>query len=172
MTGLVGAQVARGSTISQKREYVFTEWDPTAQTDMQALRARFDSNGDGKLTAADTDFGKVKGVVTGANGSTSVQTLAALGIVEIKLTEDATRVVLAEGSVGQEQSTYLMNGVTRTAASTLPMAEAPGNKVVESKQAKFEKAPSKVQNFRSCRLIFFIAFDLKAVKLKKYDCVN
>ncbi len=42
-------------TLSQKREYVFTEWDPTAATDMEALRAYFDTNGDGKLTAADAD---------------------------------------------------------------------------------------------------------------------
>ena len=58
MTGLVGAQVARGGTTRQKRAFGREAWDPTAQTDMQALRARFDSNGDGKLTAADTDFSK------------------------------------------------------------------------------------------------------------------
>lgn len=39
--------------ISEKREYIFTEWDPTATSDLEALRAVFDSNGDGKLTAAE-----------------------------------------------------------------------------------------------------------------------
>ncbi len=119
-------------TISQKREYVFTEWDPTAQSDMQALRARFDSNGDGKLTAADTDFAKFKVMVTGADGSKTVQTLAALGITEINLTEDATQITLADGSAVQGQSTFVMNGVTRTVASTLLMAEALGHRVVEA----------------------------------------
>ena len=77
MAGFEGAQVARGGVTRQKRAYGGAAWDPTAQADCRALRARFDSNGDGKLTAADTDFGKFKGVVTGANGSTSVQTLEA-----------------------------------------------------------------------------------------------
>ena len=37
--------------ITEKRQYVFTEWDPTATNDMEALRAVFDSNGDGVLDA-------------------------------------------------------------------------------------------------------------------------
>ena len=32
-----------GGVISQKREYVFTEWDPTATSDMEALASYFDS---------------------------------------------------------------------------------------------------------------------------------
>ena len=40
--------------ITEDREFVFTEWDPTAKDDMAALRSRFDSNGDGNLTGADT----------------------------------------------------------------------------------------------------------------------
>ena len=55
-------------TLSQKREYVFTEWDPTAATDMEALRAYFDTNGDGKLTSADTGFAQFKVLVTNADG--------------------------------------------------------------------------------------------------------
>ncbi len=81
-------------TLSQKREYVFTEWDPTAATDMEALRAYFDSNGDGKLTAADTAFANFKVLVTNADGSTAVATLTQLGITEINLPEDSTRIVL------------------------------------------------------------------------------
>ena len=54
--------------LSQKREYVFTEWDPTASTDMEALRAYFDTNGDGKLTSADTGFAQFKVLVTNADG--------------------------------------------------------------------------------------------------------
>ncbi len=63
------------NTISQTREYVFTEWDPTAKSDMQALRARFDSNNDGKLTAADAAFAQVKVIVTQADGSQVAQSL-------------------------------------------------------------------------------------------------
>ena len=40
--------------ISDIREYVFTEWDPTAKDDLAALRSRFDTIGDGKLTAGES----------------------------------------------------------------------------------------------------------------------
>jgi hypothetical protein len=42
-------------TISEKRGYIFTECDPTATSDLAALKAAFDTNGDGKLTAAAND---------------------------------------------------------------------------------------------------------------------
>ena len=53
--GVLFVDVDGDGKISNTLEYVFTEWDNTAKTDMQALRSAFDSNGDGKLTAADTD---------------------------------------------------------------------------------------------------------------------
>jgi len=31
--------------ITEKRQYVFTEWDPTATSDMEALKAVFDGGG-------------------------------------------------------------------------------------------------------------------------------
>jgi hypothetical protein len=40
------------NAITEKRQYVFTEWDPTARGDKEALRSVFDQNGDGRLTAA------------------------------------------------------------------------------------------------------------------------
>ena len=36
------------------RQYVFTEWNPTAAGDLEALRSVWDS----KLTAADAEFAK------------------------------------------------------------------------------------------------------------------
>ena len=39
--------------ITEQREYVFTEWDPTAGSDLEALASYFDTNGDGKLDAND-----------------------------------------------------------------------------------------------------------------------
>jgi hypothetical protein len=38
--------------IDQQNEIDFTQWDPTATSDMQALRDVFDTNHDGKLSAA------------------------------------------------------------------------------------------------------------------------
>ena len=37
--------------IGETREYVFTEWDPTAASDLAALRSAFDTNGDGRRTS-------------------------------------------------------------------------------------------------------------------------
>ena len=99
MIGVAGQCSAGGGSTCQNREYMGAAWHPTAQTDMQALQARFDRSSDGKLTVADTDFAKCKVMVTGANGSTSVQTLAAPGITEIELIEDEARVVLADAKI-------------------------------------------------------------------------
>ena len=78
----------------------------TANSDMEALRAYFDTNGDGKLTAADAAFAQFRVLVTNADGSKVVKTLAQLGITEINLTEDATRIVLPDGPVIEGQTTF------------------------------------------------------------------
>ncbi len=53
--------------INQKNEIVFTEWDPTAASDMQALLNVFDANHNGKLDSGDQKFSQFKLVVTNAN---------------------------------------------------------------------------------------------------------
>ena len=73
--------------ISDMREYVFTEWDPTAKDDLAALRSRFDSNGDGRLSGAELNGFKV--MDTGANGSLTALSVASLGITQIGLREHA-----------------------------------------------------------------------------------
>lgn len=119
--------------ITEKRQYVFTEWDPTAKDDLDALRSVFDSDGDGKLTAADADFAKFKVMVTNADGSTSVTTLAALGITEIDLAADTTRIELSDGSTITGQATFTKSdGSTGTVANTMLVAEAQGYRVVQT----------------------------------------
>ncbi|QFT33325.1 hypothetical protein FIV00_22735 [Labrenzia sp. THAF82] len=75
--------------ITEKRQFVFTEWDPTATSDLEALASVFDSNSDGVLDAGDAEFGKFKVLVTLADGSTVAKTLAELGITAIDLTAAA-----------------------------------------------------------------------------------
>ena len=50
--------------------------------------------------------------------------------IETNLTEDATRVVLVDGSAIQGQSSFRMNGVARTVASAMLMAEELGHRMV------------------------------------------
>ncbi len=111
---------------------MFTEWDASAGNDLEALRRAFDSNGDGKLSSADTRWGEFRVQVTNADGSTSVKTLAELGITEINLRADTTRITLPDGSVITGQSTFMINGVLRTLANTSLATEANGYRIVDT----------------------------------------
>lgn len=126
--------------ISSTREYVFTEWDPSAKDDMAALKSQFDSNKDGKLTSADADWAKFKLMVTNANGSQTAWVLSDndtiagndLHISEINLTPDATHITLPDGSVITGQATFRMGGVDYTVANTTLVAEAQGYRLVQT----------------------------------------
>ncbi|WP_298922493.1 DUF4214 domain-containing protein, partial [uncultured Roseobacter sp.] len=116
--------------ISEKKEYVFTEWDPTATDDLAALRAVFDSNDDGVLDASDARFADFKVLVTNADGSTESKTLAELGITSINLTADTTRIELPDGSMITGQTTFTRaDGSTGTVANATLVAEAQGYRV-------------------------------------------
>lgn len=77
--------------IVEKSQYVFSEWDPTAASDIEALRAVFDSNGDGVLNDSDAAFADFKLMVTNADGSTSVMTLTEAGITATAMDENTVR---------------------------------------------------------------------------------
>ncbi|MFN3253834.1 DUF4214 domain-containing protein, partial [Roseibium album] len=116
--------------ITEKRQYVFTEWDPTATSDLEALASVFDSNGDGVLNASDADFSKFKLMVTNADGSIVSKTLAELGITELDLTADATHIELSDGSVITGQTTFKRSdGTTGTVGDMLLASEAQGHRV-------------------------------------------
>ncbi|MDX8348802.1 calcium-binding protein [Cognatiyoonia sp. IB215446] len=116
--------------ITEKRQYVFTEWDPTANSDMEALASVFDSNGDGVFDAQDDAWGDFKLLVTNADGSTTAKTLTELGIVSIDLTPDATNIELPDGSVITGQTTFTRDdGSTGTVADVTLIAEADGHRL-------------------------------------------
>ncbi|WP_299962101.1 FG-GAP-like repeat-containing protein [uncultured Roseobacter sp.] len=116
--------------ISEKKEYVFTEWDPTATDDLAALRAVFDSNDDGVLDASDARFADFKVLVTNPDGSTTAKTLTELGITSINLTADTTRIELPDGSMITGQTTFTRtDGTTGTVANATLVAEAQGYRV-------------------------------------------
>ncbi|WP_436397730.1 DUF4214 domain-containing protein [Roseobacter sp. S98] len=117
-------------TISEKREYVFTEWDPTATDDLAALRAVFDSNDDEVLDATDARFADFKLLVSNDDGSTTAKTLTELGITSISLTADTTRIELPDGSMITGQTTFTRtDGSTGTVANATLVAEAQGYRV-------------------------------------------
>jgi hypothetical protein len=117
-------------TLSEAREYIFTEWDPTAGSDIEALRSRFDTNKDGQFSAADDDWADFRVLVTNADGTQSVRTLTDLGITSIDLSADATQIVLPDGSVITGQTTFTRaDGSEGTVADVILRAEAAGYRV-------------------------------------------
>ena len=99
--------------ITQKNQVVFTEWDPTASSDLQAIQDVFDTNHNGKLDAGDAAFAKFKLLVTNADGTTTLKTLAQAGITSLNLIPDSSKIVLPDGSTIDGQAAY-----TRTDGST------------------------------------------------------
>lgn len=56
------------------------------------MRSRVDSNGDGKLTAADAEFIHFKVMVTNADGSQTARSLTELGITQFYVKAQMSRV--------------------------------------------------------------------------------
>ena len=98
------------SKITQKNQYVFTEWDPTAKDDMQALRDVFDTNGDGVFSALDAKWLSFKLMVTNADGTQTAKSFFDLGITSINLKLDTTEVAYSDGSAIEGQASYFTTG--------------------------------------------------------------
>ena len=114
--------------ITQRNQVVFTDWDPTAKDDMQALRDVFDTNHNGFLDSGDAQYSSFKIFVTNADGTTTLQTLAQANILSINLIPDATNIVQPDGSVIQGQSTFnKVSGGTGTAAAVSLHYDTHGN---------------------------------------------
>ncbi|MEW2914111.1 DUF4214 domain-containing protein [Leisingera sp. JC11] len=98
--------------IQEDWQYIFTEWDPSAASDIEALASYFDTNDDGVFDASDLDengvsyFSKFKVMVTLDDGSTEVRTLTEAGVTSIDVVADTTRIELPDGSVITGQTTF------------------------------------------------------------------
>ncbi|MGX7872786.1 beta strand repeat-containing protein [Mesorhizobium sp. ORM6] len=87
--------------IHQKNQFAFTEWDPSANGDLQALKDVFDTNHDGKLDAGDADWSMFKVMVNG-----QMVSLASLGITSIDLTPTGSGRTFSDGSAITGTTTY------------------------------------------------------------------
>jgi len=114
--------------INQKNEIVFTEWDPTAASDMQALLNVFDTNHNAKLDSGDQKFSQFKLVAANANGTQTVQTLAQAGIASIDLKENNYNQTFIDGSSIDGQTIFTRtNGTTGVAATVTLVSEDAGH---------------------------------------------
>ncbi|WP_292476486.1 type I secretion C-terminal target domain-containing protein, partial [Mesorhizobium sp.] len=101
--GILAIDLNGDGKVNNGSEIVFTQHAAGAATDLAALEQVYDTNHDGKLTAADHDFAQF-GVWQDANGNGvsdpgEFKSLAALGIVEIGLESNNQHSVSADGSV-------------------------------------------------------------------------
>ena len=105
--------------INLANEIDFTQWDSTARSDLEALRNVFDTNHDGRLTSADQDWSLFKVLVTEANGTRTLKTLAQLGITGLDLITNNQEVVYSDGSKVLGTAAY-----TKTDGSTGLLGDA------------------------------------------------
>jgi trimeric autotransporter adhesin len=126
--GVLVFDVDGDGQVTQRNEVVFTDWDATATNDMQALAHVFDTDNDGSLDAGDDQFSSFKVLVTNADGTTTLKTLAEAGITSINLIPDATRIVLPDGSTINGQTMFARSGGgTGTAAAVTLTADVAGH---------------------------------------------
>lgn len=119
--------------LTEKRQYVFTEWDPTATSDVEALQSIFDSNGDGVLDSTDDAWDSFWVLVTNDDGSFETKSLDDLDITSIDLTADATNIELPDGSVITGKTTFTKSdGSTGTVADTTLISESQSYRIEES----------------------------------------
>lgn len=118
--------------ITQADQIIFTKWDPSAKTDTQALLDVFDTNHNGQLDSGDTKFAQFKLMVTNANGTTSVETLAQGGVASINLTANNVSQTFSDGSSIDGEMTYTKTGGGTGTAATVTLATDPNGHVVQS----------------------------------------
>ncbi len=112
--------------LTQANQIIFTDWDPTAHSDMQALLDVFDTNHDGALDAGDANFADFFVMETNADGTQTAVSLASLGITSIDLNQNATQIALPDGSAITGETTYTTSGGTGTAATVRLAADPIG----------------------------------------------
>ncbi|MEP3427970.1 MAG: DUF4214 domain-containing protein [Hyphomicrobiales bacterium] len=123
------------NTISDRKEVIFTDWLPSADTDAEALRAVFDTNNNGLLDAGDERWSEFKVMVTGADGTQSAKTLTELGIQSINLEVDRTGLEYADGSSIDGETTFTRtDGSTGRAATATLSIENEGYAVTETSE--------------------------------------
>ena len=120
------------NAIVDKNQYIFTQWDPTATSDMQALRDVF-AGGASTFSAANAKWAQFKLMVTNADGTTTVETLAQAGITSINLMPNTTNVQYTDGSAITGETTFTYsNGTTGTVATTTLASDANGYKTTQT----------------------------------------
>ncbi|MBX5147301.1 hypothetical protein HJB50_20395 [Rhizobium lentis] len=137
-TGVLVLDADGDGKISRSSEFVFTEWDSSATSDLQALKHVFDTNGNGKLDAGDAQWSKFRVDVNG-----QLVTLDSLGIASIDLTPKGSGQTFEDGSAITGTTVF-----TRTDGTTGTVGDATlanGDAAYIIKTTSVTKADSSVE---------------------------
>lgn len=120
-----------GGAVTQADQVNFTLWDPSAKTDMQALEQVFDTNHDGVLNASDSSWSDFYVLVTNADGTTTLETMAQAGVTSINLTPNSYKQVFTDGSSIQGETTFTRSDGTVGTAATVSFAYSSADYTVQ-----------------------------------------
>ncbi|NTG45833.1 DUF4214 domain-containing protein [Agrobacterium rhizogenes] len=113
--------------ISNSKEYEFTQWDPTATGDLEAIKDVFDTNGNGQLDAGDAQWSNFKVSVNG-----QLVSLASLGITSIDLTPKGSGQTFSDGSAITGTTTYTKSDGTTGAVGDAVLASDSNGYIIKS----------------------------------------
>ena len=106
--------------ITQSREFMFTEWSATAETDLQGLSDAFDTNFDGVFDARDARWSEFR-IWRDANSDGESQEgelidLDTAGITSLNLSAEGDKITLPDGSIVHGIGEYTRSLTARRAA--------------------------------------------------------
>ena len=136
--GMLVIDANNSGTVDESREYVFTEWSDTAQTDMEAVAEVFDTNKDGVLDAQDEQWDQFAvwqdADSDGVTDEGELVSLSELGVESIALTynDDSESGIAADGDViVHGQSTVTFTDGSTTIAEDVTFAISAGDVLSE-----------------------------------------
>ncbi len=126
-TGVLVFDADGDGKISNSKEFEFTQWDPTATGDLEAIKDVFDTNGNGKLDAGDAQWSKFKVMVNG-----QLVLLDQLGITSIDLTPKGSGQSFSDGSAITGTTTYTKSDGSAGAVGDAVLASDSNGYIVTS----------------------------------------
>jgi hypothetical protein len=126
-TGVLVFDADGDGKISNSKEFEFTQWDPTATGDLEALKDVFDTNGNGTLDAGDAQWLKFKVMVDG-----QLVSLDSLGITSIDLTPKGSGQTFSDGSAITGTTTYTKSDGSTGAVGDAVLASDSNGYIIKS----------------------------------------
>ncbi|MGV2021216.1 hypothetical protein [Agrobacterium sp. 22-223-1] len=146
-TGVLVLDANGDGVITRSKEFMFTEWDPSASGDLEAVKNVFDTNRNGVLEAGDKRWNEFKVSING-----QLKSLKDLGIASINLTPTGSGQSFSDGSAIAGTTTF-----TRSDGSTGMVGDA--ILANEEKDYKISRSTMKNSDGTSSELIVGYAID-------------